>query len=346
MVQKKSNEVDRWLARPDPAFGTVLIYGPDRGLVSERAQRFAGATGLPLDDPFTVVRLDAGEIEQQPGRLADEARTVPMFSDRRLIWVKGAGAHKALAAEVTALIETPLADCIVLIEAGDLRKGSGLRAAVERAAAAMALPCYADDGRGIDAVIDEVLAAAGLGIELEARQLLKSNLGGDRLATRGELEKLALYCAGRRAVAAQDVRALTGDVSGLSADDAVDAVITGRHAAFDAAFRRFLSAGNPPFLILSAALRQVHALQGMRQAMDAGGKSAGAAVAAARPPVFFARRKTVETALGCWSAAALQSAGDRLQAAVLRTRRRPALAAAIARQALIALAVEGARNRR
>lgn len=346
MAQKKAHEVERWLARPEATYRIVLIYGPDRGLVSERARRFAEGTGLPLDDPFTVVRLDAGEVEQQPGRLADEAQTVPMFSSQRLIWVKGGANQKALVADITALIAAPPADCVVLIEAGDLRKGSALRAAVERGDGAMALPCYADDGRGIDAVIDEALGAAGLAIALDARQALKANLGGDRLATRGELEKLALYCAGKGEVTVEDIRLLTGDVAGLSADETVDAVITGQFKEFDNTFGRFLSAGNPPFLILSATLRQVHALQVLRRAMDANGQSASAAVASARPPVFFSRRKTVETALTRWSAAALQGAADRLQAAILRTRRTPALAIPIARQALMALAVEGARGRR
>lgn len=210
----------------------------------------------------------------------------------------------------------------------------------------IALPCYADDGRGIDAVIDEALGAAGLRIALEARQILKANLGGDRLATRGELEKLALYCAGRDEVTAEDIKALTGDVSGLSADEAVDAIIVGQFKEFDSAFRRFLSAGNPPLMVLSATLRQIHTLQILRQAMDTSGQSAGAAIASARPPVFFARRKTVETALSRWTSSALQGAGERLQAAILRTRQRPALAMAIARQALMALAIEGARGRR
>lgn len=269
-----------------------------------------------------------------------------MFADQRLIWVKGAGNQKALIADVTSLISAPPSEAIVLIEAGDLRKGSALRTAVERAGNAIALPCYADDGRGVDAVIDEVLGSAGLSIALEARQLLKANLGGDRLATRGELEKLALYCEGKSEITAEDIRLLTGDVSGLSADEAVDAVITGRFREFDSAFQRYLSAGNSPFLVLAATLRQIHTLQLMRGLMDGKGQSAAAAVASARPPIFFSRRKTVESALARWSGKALQNAAERLQAAILRTRQKPPLASAIARQALIALAVESARRGR
>ncbi len=41
MAQKKAFEVDAWLARPDPKVAVVLLYGPDRGLVAERARAFA-----------------------------------------------------------------------------------------------------------------------------------------------------------------------------------------------------------------------------------------------------------------------------------------------------------------
>lgn len=343
MAQKKSHEVDGWLARPDAACRIVLIYGPDRGLVSERARRFAEATGLPLDDPFSVVRLDASDIEQQPGRLSEEARTVPMFCERRLVWVRGGGTQKPLAGEVETLASDPPADATILIEAGELRKGTALRATVEKAAAAMALPCYADDARGIDAVIDDELARAGLAIGLQARQLLKAALGGDRLATRGELEKLALFCAGKNEVTEDDVRKTVGDVSGLAADDAVDAVLCGDLAGFDRSFSRLAASGMPPFLVLNAAMRRFHSLQVLRHSMHMEDKSAAAAVAAAKPPIFFARRKTMETALQRWHAPALAAGLERLQAAVLRSRRKPEIGPAIARQALLALTVEGAR---
>lgn len=346
MAQKKAHEVDSWLRRPDPDIRLVLIYGPDRGLVAERAQGFVRQSGLDADDPFSSIRLEAGEIEAAPGRLNDEAATVPMFSARRLIWIKGAGAHKQLAEEVRALAAAPPRDSIILIEAGDLKKTAPLRSAVENAPTAMALPCYADEGRSIDTVIDEVLARDGLRIGLEARQALRGNLGGDRLATRSELEKLSLYCHGSDEITLEDVNMLTGDVAGLSVDAVVDAVLAGEGPAFDTAFTRLTASGTHPFLMLAAAMRQFQALQAMRGEMDATAKPAGAVVASARPPVFFTRRKLIEASVLRWRSDAIARALERLQAAILLTRQRPDLATATARQALIAILVESARAAR
>lgn len=343
MAQKKGYEVDSWLARPDPAMGIVLLYGPDRGLVAERAKTFAVKTGLPLDDPFSVVKLDGAEVDRDEGRLLDEARTVPMFSDRRLLWVRNASGQKALADDIKALTTEPARDAVILIEAGDLKKGTGLRAIVEAAGNAIALPCYADEARDLDSVIDDELRKAGMSMTLDARQALRRNLGGDRLASRGEIEKLVLYAHGRKEIGIEDINALSGDVSGASFDDAVDAMLDGKVGDFDIAFTRHCQSGGHPFLVLSSAMRQLQAIQAMRGQMESGGRNAASVVAGARPPVFFARRKLVEKTLERWNVDALGRALGRLQTAVLQTRKRPDLSEALARQALLGIAIESAR---
>jgi DNA polymerase-3 subunit delta len=343
MAEKKAHEVDAWLARPDPKISIVLVYGPDHGLVAERGRAFAGKAGVPLDDPFSVVRLDAAEIERDPGRLADEAGAISMFSARRLIWVRDAGGNKSLADAVKALTTAPPADAIVLIEAGDLKKGAALRSAAESSPVAMALPCYADDQRSIDHVIDAALQKAGMTIELDARQLLKRNLGGDRLASRSEIDKLITYAHGARSIDIDDVVAATGDAAAVTADAVVDAALLGRLAELDLAFSRFVAGGNPLFQLLNTALRQFHALDMLRSAMDQSGKSATAAVAGAKPAIFFARRATMETALSRWTRQAIGTALDRLQGTVLRSRVRADLAMPIVRQCFLALAAESQR---
>ncbi len=339
MAHKKASDVDRWLSRPDPAASIVLVYGPDRGLVSERARRFAAGTGLDLEDPFAVIRLDGGEIESDVGRLHDEALMVPLFGGKRLIWLRNAGSHKGLADAVKVLLAAPPDDAFILIEAGDLKKGAGLRSAVENAPAGMALPCYADDGRSLEQLMETVFADAGLQITADARMLLKGLLGGDRLAIRGELDKLVLYCRGRGRIEAEDVAACCGDIASASADTIVDAALSGDLARMDAQMIRFISSGSPPFMILSSSMRQFQTLSVMRHAVENDRRPIATVIASARPPIFFARRPIMERALQTWNSAAIASALDRLQSAVLLTRKRPDLTVETVRQTMIALTV-------
>lgn len=346
MAQKKAHEVDSFLKRLDRAYPIVLLYGPDKGLVSERAGVFIKQTGLAQDDPFAVIRLDADDISTEPGRLSDEANTISMFGGERLIWVRNAAGQTGLANAVAHLCKNPPADTFILIEAGDLKKGAGLRGTVEQSASAMALPCYSDDARGIDSTIDDMLAKSGLQITLDARNLLKDSLGGDRLATRMELEKVCLYAYGKERITVDDVRDIVGDVSAKSYETMVDAVMIGNVTDFTHAFDRVTGTGSATYLILSAAIRQFQSLQTLRYGMESEGNNAASAVATARPPIFFARKKIVETALQRWTTQSCARAIERLQRTVLESRRNAPLAIAIIRQSMIALAAEAARTAR
>jgi len=346
MAYLKAQEIDPWLAKPRQSVPVVLIYGPDRGLVSERAQRYAALTGLKIDDPFTVVRLEAGEVDRDPGRLIDEANTMAMFAGQRLIWVRNGAGQKGLADAVKLLCANPAPDALLLVEAGELKKTAVLRVAVETSPNGLAIPCYADDGRSIDALIEDELAKAGMSIDSDAKQLLRRSLGGDRMASRGEIQKLVVYAQGQKTVQLEDVRALTGDVSAISVDDIVGAMLDGNVSGFDAQFSRHANSGSQAYPVLAGAIRQLQSLHLMRGAMDKERRSASSMVASARPPIFFSRRRAVEEALERWNVEGLSRALSRLEDAVLQTRRRPDLAGPIARQALLGVAVESARRSR
>ncbi|HEV7415593.1 MAG TPA: DNA polymerase III subunit delta [Tianweitania sediminis] len=341
MAQRKNHEVDGWIARPDRAARVILFYGPDRGLVAERAARFAAGAGLDLADPFSVVRLDAAEVETHPERLYEEVQTVSMFTQSRLIWVRNASGGRQLADAIKTLIAGELRDIAILIEAGDLKKGAGLRGIVEAASAGMALPCYSDDARALDALIEDILGRAGLQIGLAARNRLKAHLGGDRMASRGELEKLALFCHGSTEVAVVDVDRLIGDVSATTADDAINAALRGDPAAFQQAYGQFRSGGGNPTTLLLSALRQVHGLHALSGEMELNNRSASAVVASARPPLYFERKTAAERALGRLTSAQWDAVVHRLSAAVLESRKHADLADVIIERSLLALSASG-----
>ena len=344
MAQLKSHEADRFIARPDRSFTLFLVYGPDHGLAAERAATLARTSGVPLDDPFNAVRIDAGAREVDPDRLINEAYTVGMFGGRRLIWLRGAGNERALTVQVERLLADPPPDTLIVIEAGDLKKG-GLRGAVEKAAAGMAIPCYADNDRALQALIDQTFSEANQRLELDARQFLVSHLGGDRAASRAELDKVVLYALGLPVVTLADVEAVCGDASALAFDDVSMSVLTGDLKALDRAMVKFETGSGAPSALFAILIRQFQSLDRMRADMDRDGKSPGAAVASARPPIFFARRKAMEQALGIWTPPAIRAALARLRDSLLQARRTRHLESDVLRMTLLALTVQSARRR-
>ena len=184
--------------------GRIPVLFPSAPERSPRPSRNPG-------DPFALVRIEASELTANPTRLADEAYAVSMFSSRRAILVRDGGGRSDLAGRFRTLFKQPPTDTAIVVEAGDLKKSNPLRVLFEQESRAYAIPCFADDERSIGALIDEEARAAGLAIAPEARALLVSLLGGDRLMTRGEIQKLCLHAHGTGAITLADVETLIGD---------------------------------------------------------------------------------------------------------------------------------------
>jgi DNA polymerase-3 subunit delta len=341
MVALKSAQVDAFLARPDPARPIVLVFGPDTGLVRERAEALIRASVDDPRDPFALARLEGDELAVEPTRLVEEANTIPLFGGRRAVWVK-AGSRNIVPA-VEALIAAASPDCRVVIEAGDLRRNAPLRVVCERAANAAALPCYVDAERDLVRVIDDEMREAGLSIAPDARAALLPLLGGDRLASRSEIRKLALFAHGKGRVELDDVMAVVADASVLVLDSLLDAAFAGRTSDVEFQFAKARTAGTAPGTIVSAALRQVSMLHKARLTVE-DGRSVGEAIDAIVPPLHFSRKSLVEVALKVWTSARLQRAMAQLAEASLEARRQADLADVIAQRTLLSLAVNARRK--
>jgi DNA polymerase-3 subunit delta len=331
--------IDAFVAKPNPAQPVVLIYGADSGLVRERAEALIKSAVDDVSDPFSLVRLEGDALAAEPSRLVEEANTIPLFGGTRAVWVK-AGARN-LAPAVEMLLPAAPKECRVVIEAGELRKNAPLRALCEKAKNAATLPCYPDDAKALPALIDAEMRAAGLAIAPEARAALVPLLGGDRLGSRSELQKLALYARGQERVELADVAAVITDASDLTLDSLVDAVFAGKIPDVEFQFTKAANAGTSVGAMLFAVGRHVTLLHKARLAVD-DGQSVDAAVGGLW--LHFSRVALAQAALKAWSSARLQAAMAQIAEATLQSRLNSDLAATITQRLLLSLAMSARRR--
>jgi DNA polymerase-3 subunit delta len=341
MTAIKTSDVDRFIARPDPDKPIVLVFGPDAGLVRERTDALVKASVDDPNDPFAFVRIEGEELSANPTRLIEEAHTVPLFGGRRAVLVKAGGRN--ISAALEPVIAAPAPDCRVIVEAGDLRKTAPLRALCEKSKVAVALPCYADGVRAISELIDEEMRLAKLTLAPDARAALIALLGGDRLASRGEIRKLALYAHGKDRVELADVAAVVSDASDLGLDGVIDAAFAGKKNDVETEYGKARAGGSLPGAIVSAAIRHVSNLHKMKLAVE-GGDSIDFAMQRGGPPVHFSRQGIVGVALKAWTPMRLVRAMQQLADASLETRRQPALAETIAQRTLLSIAMSAQRR--
>ncbi|MBW6424535.1 DNA polymerase III subunit delta [Rhizobium sp. XQZ8] len=343
MAEIKSHEFDRFAEKGADLYKIFVIYGPDRGLVSERASLLAKKTGVSPDDPFSMLKLDISDLHGDPGRLLDEVNSLGLFGGSKLVWLRGAANEKYLLDAIQMLADGPAPENILIVEAGDLKKGAGLRKVAEPARTIAVIPCYADDVKALNSLIDTELGAENLRISSDARQRLLELLGGDRVASRNEIRKLALYCRGQGTVEEAHVDEIIGDASSVSADEAVDAILSGDLPGLNRALQKVVSSKTPVFLVLQSCLKQFQLLDVMRSEMDDKKLQPGQVMMTLGRHIHFKRKPIIERALRTWNAPAIARETERLQAAVLMSRQRQVLEPSIALHTLMAITLQSSR---
>jgi DNA polymerase-3 subunit delta len=309
-VKPDARRVAAFLADPGAARG-VLLYGPDAGLVRERAEALVRLAAGSLDDPFRVSDLRREQAAADPGLVAGEMAALSLTGGRRAVRLREA--TDALAPAIEAALAVP-GDTLLVVEAGELPPRSKLRLLFERAANAAAIACYADTGATLREVIAATLGEAGVTAEADAVAWLADNLGADRALTRAELAKLALQAGPGGRVTVADARAAVGDHAGLGLEDALFAATAGDVAGADRALGLALEEGAAPVQVVRAALRHMQRLSlGLAEGLAA--LSPKEAAQRARPPVFFRHEAAWHRALGAWTEARAGAACERLLAA-------------------------------
>jgi DNA polymerase-3 subunit delta len=325
-------DLGRFLKTAEASVAAVLFYGPDQGLVRERAIELITRLAGDVRDPFRVAELTPAQLKEDPVRLADEAAALSLTGGRRVLRLREAGDGLTQALSELLAETTPAA--FLVLEAGELGPRSSLRGLFERAGQAAAIACYLDDEGALQQVIADWLKTHGLTADRDALDFLMSRLGGDRGVTRQELEKLALYVGpGAKRLTLADAAMVVGDSSALTLDDLALALADGDRAALDRAYGRALEEGSDAITILRAAGRHLLRLHQVASAPDA-----GTALRALRPPVFFKLEQRFLSQLRLWPAARLTEALDRLVQAEARIKTNAQPKDAIAERALLEVA--------
>lgn len=316
-MKLNARDADAFCTKPDPACPAILIYGPDEGVVRERACRVIEAVLGAPPDRERLTELSAAGLKADPARLRDELTAFSMFPGARIIHLREtAEPVPGLLAEVLEALNrgTLKQEALLLVEAGELPPRALLRKAFESDSRAVAVACYADTGASLQRVLREGLAQYGLKAEGEAIDLLGAVLGEDRGVTRQELLKLALYKGAlggapeHTTVTVMDVEACLVAPGEAEAGAVIDAVGAGDVAAVDILITRAFAAGTASVGLIRQAIAWFQRLHLLARQAGPGEDPVAVFNRMPGPRLHFSREAALRRHMRLWSTASLERA--------------------------------------
>ena len=292
-------DIEGFVKSPNPIARVVLVYGPDNGLMRERAKTMGLTVVSDINDPFNAVALSSEILNDDPARLNDETGAISMMGGDRLIRIENA------SDKVTPLIkeylESPNNNALIILEAGELSPRSSLRKLCESAPNAAAVPCYVEDERDLGRLIRETIQQASLRIDNDAAMWLATNISGNRQKVRSELDKVITYKgAETEAITLGDVRACCGEAGAIALDDLVYSA-AGNNA--EKALRTYtqLMEEDVNFIVVVRSLQNHFRKLHLTRSKIENGENIEQAVKGLKPPLFFKQAPVFKAQAQRWS---------------------------------------------
>ena len=185
-------DIAGFLAKPNPKAAVIVIYGPEAGLVQERGTLLLSRLLPDLKDPLSVVTMDSDTLAKDPMTFLDEANSVSLLGPPKRV-IKISPAEDDCTPALKDYAANPNPDVYVIALAGNLSPRSSLRVWAEKDANAVALPCYVENAQELQGFITDTLRQEGLSVDNKTASFLATNLVGDRMISRRQLEKLVTY---------------------------------------------------------------------------------------------------------------------------------------------------------
>lgn len=200
-----------------------VIFGPDAFLVAKEAEKRLDAL-LPEEEERMTALFEPKADEAQIADVLDELRTVPFLASRRVVLIKDAEPFARNYGDyLEAYLESPSPTGVLLMTMLNLDKRTRFYKLLNKIGGAVevgklwpdSLPRY---------IAEYARQEHGIALDARTSQLLVQLTGDDPGRLCREMDKLALYVAPKKTVAAQDIEHLIGHNRMFNAFEVIDGI--------------------------------------------------------------------------------------------------------------------------
>jgi DNA polymerase-3 subunit delta len=304
------------MARAANDAGVFYFCGPDEAGSADAAARLSALIGTK-QGTFERIELAGGDLRKDPVRLADEARSVSLFGDRRQIHVRCAGDEAYDAVET--LLASPVQGWPVFILASSATDKSRIAKLLADRPDALVAMFHPPDIRAVTLAVREMAEPAGLKLNDDLAERIARAAALDTRMARSEVEKLVLFLdASPEAPRNVDGAALDAIVA-VSEDDSfmplVNAVLAGETTRLSAELARMHELElNPVGLLLAFERRAAQLMQLAGRMRGRGDLNAFIEQETAARRVFFRDKTDVALQMRRWRGRKLARLVERLMA--------------------------------
>lgn len=242
--------------------GLILLYGPESYFIEEGLKLIRDAVVDAGSRDFNLTQYQGRDIK--PGEVVEQARTFPVFAERRLVIVKNVQEASAVQLEgLLAYLEDPVPETVLLLTAEKIDARRKFYQILKKSGKAIEFKKIYENQ--LPSFVREQAKSLNVTLTGEGLKLFCKRVGTNLVEVQGELEKLAGYLGERDIADEKDVAAIVSDTRIESIFDLTDAIGEGDISSALHLMDRLLAEGQAPLMVLAMMTRHFRQMWKVRE---------------------------------------------------------------------------------
>ena len=232
--------------------GLILLYGPESYFVEKGMLAVRDAVVAPENRDFNLTMFYGKDFIAND--VVEQARTFPVFADRRLVMIKNI--HESKAEQLEGLLDyviDPVPESVLLLTAEKIDARRKIFQLFKKNGVSIEFKKIYENQ--LPSFVRDLAKASNLTLTAGALKLFCKRVGTNLSEVEGELEKLAGYLGERDLAEEADVAAIVSDTRIESIFDLTDAMGQGDRSTALTLLDRLLAEGQAPLMVLAMMTR-------------------------------------------------------------------------------------------
>jgi DNA polymerase-3 subunit delta len=232
--------------------GLILLYGQESFFVEKGMLAVRDAVVTPENRDFNLTQFYGKDFV--PNDVVEQARTFPVFAERRLVMIKNI--HESRAEQLETLldyVEDPVPETVLLLTAEKIDARRKIFQLFKKNGVSIEFKKIYENQ--LPSFVRDLAKASNLSLTAGALKLFCKRVGTNLAEVQGEMEKLVGYLGERDLADEADVAAIVSDTRIESIFDLTDAMGRGDRSTALSLLDRLLAEGQAPLMILAMMTR-------------------------------------------------------------------------------------------
>jgi len=232
--------------------GLILLYGQESFFVEKGMLAVRDAVVTPENRDFNLTQFYGKDFV--PNDVVEQARTFPVFAERRLVMIKNI--HESRAEQLETLldyVEDPVPETVLLLTAEKIDARRKIFQLFKKNGVSIEFKKIYENQ--LPSFVRDLAKSSNLSLTAGALKLFCKRVGTNLAEVQGEMEKLVGYLGERDLADEADVAAIVSDTRIESIFDLTDAMGRGDRSTALTLLDRLLAEGQAPLMILAMMTR-------------------------------------------------------------------------------------------